>query len=340
MKKNCLQCGNEFSVANWNAERKFCKKECVDKYIDLNNRVTKICKICNKEFRCNKAKAEWKVCCSKECSEELKKKIESKVTKICVVCNKEFESLKCHPYKICCSPECNKKWSLRFKVKENCVICGKEKWVAPSRHRANNPICGAKECKRKQLQEIREGDKNPNYKGVVREIPCIICGTVTKDYCNNKRFCSKKCKDKWQETGYKGVNGTFYGKHHTEEMKRLSSERNKKGEWQNINRAFRFTSKMKQWKKDVFKRDNWTCQKCGDRNGNGKAIYLHAHHIVSLAELIASYTDIEEKFKKDDYTVLHDDFFYDIYNGICYCDSCHREEHKRDDLDDLWINYP
>lgn len=334
MKKKCLQCGNEFSVASWNAGRKFCVKECRDKYTEINNSVTKICKICKREFKCSKTEGEWRVCCSKECSDKLKDKIkeDSNVNKICVVCGKEFETYKCHPYRVCCSPECNKNWSLRFRVKEICVICGKEKWVAPSRHRAKNPICGSTECRSKQQSILKEGEGNPNYKGRVKKVNCIVCNRTVKDRTGDKRFCSLDCKGEWQKKNLRGINNPFFGKHHTEENKRFFSDMNKKGEWQNINRAIRSTNKMIQWKKDVFKRDNWTCQKCGARSKRGNPVVLHAHHITPLAELIASYTDIEEKFKEDDYVVLHDEYFYDIDNGVTYCTDCHKGVHKRDGL--------
>lgn len=210
------------------------------------------------------------------------------------------------------------------------MICGKEKWVAPSRHRTDNPICGSKECKRKQLQQMREGEGNPNFKGVVRKVACIVCGTVTKDYSNNKKFCSLECRGEWQEENLKGEKNPFYGKHHTEEVKKLSSERNSKGELQNINRAFRHTNKMKEWKKAVYEKYDYTCQDCGARSKKGKHVYLNAHHKIPLAELISSYPDIEKKFLKDSYSVLHDDYFYDVENSECLCVDCHKKRHMKD----------
>lgn len=61
------------------------------------------------------------------------------------------------------------------------------------------------------------------------------------------------------------------------------------------------------WKKNVYKKDNYTCQCCGAKNGNGKHITLNAHHI----------------FNWNDYEGLR----YDINNGITLCDKCHIEFH-------------
>ena len=61
------------------------------------------------------------------------------------------------------------------------------------------------------------------------------------------------------------------------------------------------------WRKKVFKRDNWTCQKCGIKGGCGKTVYLNAHHIKSWA-----------KYPKLRYVVK---------NGITYCKDCHKLFH-------------
>lgn len=64
----------------------------------------------------------------------------------------------------------------------------------------------------------------------------------------------------------------------------------------------RRSNKYKNWKKEVLKRDNFTCQKCGSKNN------LVVHHI--------------KYFSKNK------NLRFDIDNGIVLCNLCHKEVHK------------
>ena len=66
-------------------------------------------------------------------------------------------------------------------------------------------------------------------------------------------------------------------------------------------------AKYRIWREKVFKRDNYTCQTCGARSGNGKAIILHPHHM-------KSYT-------------YYPKLRYITNNGITLCKSCHLKLH-------------
>lgn len=68
-------------------------------------------------------------------------------------------------------------------------------------------------------------------------------------------------------------------------------------------KRLRNSAKYKIWRETVFERDNYTCQECGSRSGNGIAVYLEAHHKKSFAE----YSEL--RFKID--------------NGITLCKECH-----------------
>jgi 5-methylcytosine-specific restriction endonuclease McrA len=68
------------------------------------------------------------------------------------------------------------------------------------------------------------------------------------------------------------------------------------------------SKEYKQWRSDVFKRDNWTCQTCGKRSEAGKPIFLEAHHIKSWA-----------KFPK---------LRFVVDNGVTLCYECHKLTRK------------
>ena len=61
-------------------------------------------------------------------------------------------------------------------------------------------------------------------------------------------------------------------------------------------------AEYKEWRKQVFERDDYTCQQCGCR-----AVMLHPHHI-------KGYTKYPEKR-------------YEVSNGITLCVPCHHQTH-------------
>lgn len=73
-------------------------------------------------------------------------------------------------------------------------------------------------------------------------------------------------------------------------------------------RAERATHEYIRWRKSVFARDLYTCQKCGTKNGNGKYVELHAHHI--------------RNWKDNEHSR------YDVDNGITLCNICHNGFHS------------
>lgn len=71
------------------------------------------------------------------------------------------------------------------------------------------------------------------------------------------------------------------------------------------NEKIRRCAEYKVWRKAVFERDNYTCQECGDRSGNGHSVTLNADHIKPFAHF--------------------PDLRFDVSNGRTLCESCHRE---------------
>ena len=129
----------------------------------------------------------------------------------------------------------------------------------------------------------------------------------------NGFYCNRKCFWIYFKKHYKPTLGKTW-KHTLDYKHRLSKARKgknnpsyKHGGYCGIQKRGK-TQRQKLWGRKVFKRDYFTCQKCGARNGNGKTIPLEAHHIKLWAF-----------FKKDRFK---------IGNCITLCRPCHRQLHK------------
>lgn len=70
--------------------------------------------------------------------------------------------------------------------------------------------------------------------------------------------------------------------------------------------------KYREWRKSVFKRDNYTCQECKERGGN-----IQADHI--------------------ELWVLKPELRYELSNGRTLCKECHNKKTK-EDLSKYWKN--
>lgn len=130
---------------------------------------------------------------------------------------------------------------------------------------------------------------------------CIRCNTKKCPECNleykakrdnrGEVYCSNACRGKAQS------------------RERGESARNWRGGKVAERKAFRGRIEYKQWRDAVYRRDDWTCQDCGLRNGNGKAVCLHAHHIKRFSQ----YPELR----------------LEISNGITLCKPCHERRHTK-----------
>ena len=159
----------------------------------------------------------------------------------------------------------------------NCSNCGKKI------RKPNNELkIGRAFCNHKCHTEYRFGS-HPKHK----EVECEYCGKTftAKTWCLNKnqqRFCSRECWGKWQV----GENNPYW-----------------KGGITNPYLTARNGQEYKDWRFGVFKRDNFTCQKCGDSES-----FLNAHHIFSF-----------EKYEQ---------YRFVVQNGITFCEPCHLMFHS------------
>lgn len=146
------------------------------------------------------------------------------------------------------------------------------------------------------------GVKNPFASDEIKE---RIAKTNTERYGFSSPLKSDEIKKKMQNTCMERYGAPSY----------LESIPPKYGEdnprWKGgvaYHRVERATFEYNDWRKSVFGRDLYTCQCCHDRNGNGHAVKLCAHHI---------------KNWKD-----YPEYRYDVDNGITLCESCHNKFHS------------
>lgn len=98
---------------------------------------------------------------------------------------------------------------------------------------------------------------------------------------------------------------------HSEETKTKMSESRigpKNGNWKGgitpINRSIRTSKNIKEWRKKVFERDNYTCVLCGLRSGIGVKVVIHADHIKPFA--------------------YYPELRFELSNGRTLCVQCHK----------------
>ena len=106
---------------------------------------------------------------------------------------------------------------------------------------------------------------------------------------NKKRVPSKKLKATWKKIGLKN---------------KKEKNPNWKGGISPLRKLLEGTSKYRKWREKIFKRDDYTCQDCGNSGGE-----LHAHHIKSFAEFPELRLDLD--------------------NGLTLCKKCHYKNHSK-----------
>lgn len=153
-----------------------------------------------------------------------------------------------------------------------------------------------RKLKQKNIEDVRD---TFNSKGLV---------LVSDTYVNNRtelEFYCKKHTDEIQTAtewcvGKSEVSVCKYciGEYHSERQRGEKSHL-WKGGVRDEAQALRETLEYKRWRESVFKRDNYTCQKCFKCKSNR----LQAHHIHPF--------------------YLYEELRHDINNGITLCVDCH-----------------
>jgi len=78
------------------------------------------------------------------------------------------------------------------------------------------------------------------------------------------------------------------------------------------------TYKYRQWRSDVFTRDEHTCQLCGTKSGKGNTVFLQAdHYPKAFSEILLEYEIISVEH------ALVCEELWNINNGRTLCRGCH-----------------
>lgn len=176
---------------------------------------------------------------------------------------------------------------------------------------------------------------------VINTRKCLVCPVVflysetnlVRSYMSkqgligsvDRKFCSNKCKMYYRnilynpsktEQGRKRISeyakkrGTAF-LHTPESIEKQRKTITGSGHWNwqggitPLNRRRRNQKESRDWRKAIFSRDDYTCQVCGSRNGNGKSVYLQADHIKPWS--------------------LFPELRYDMSNGRTLCIDCHKQ---------------
>lgn len=111
----------------------------------------------------------------------------------------------------------------------------------------------------------------------------------------------------------KGKNNWSKGKNHP----------NWKGGISNIKDRIMVGQKYKEWRQQIFIRDNFICQKCKIIGG-----HLEAHHIKPFNKLLEEVKKYLPLFNLYDGAMIYTPL-WNIDNGKTLCKDCHRKIHRR-----------
>lgn len=230
--------------------------------------------------------------------------------KVCPVCRTDFKTR--ISKQIYCGKKCYGVWKSKNifgnkhpswtggRIEKNCLTCGVKF--------ESNKCSGRKFCSDRCYIKSRKGKSTGRFNRA--EIVCGICGVkfqVKKSEIKKGggKFCSIKCaaisrRERKGEfsTGWKG------GK--TKNTVRLRT-------------CFEYA----EWRRKVFQRDAFKCQKCGESKG----AYLHAHHIEKfssiMGKIMQSTVGDEDVFEIS----IKTPELWDVSNGVTLCKKCHKKEH-------------
>ncbi|MDU4051081.1 MAG: HNH endonuclease signature motif containing protein [Clostridium perfringens] len=211
--------------------------------------------------------------------------------------------------------------------KKRCSKCGQEKSVSEFYKKGNGFEGMCKECRKHQNknrytyicefcgEEFKTGNKNQKtcskkcstiLKYPKIYVECEICKKkikkIQRDIKRNKHhYCSNKCRAIGVGKFQCGKNNPNYGK--GDKIRGKNHFRYNPNITQKEREVRRHYSEYHLWKKEIFRKFDYTCQCCLKRGGD-----MEPHHL-----------DGYNKFKEKR---------TDVNNGVLLCVNCHKEFHK------------
>lgn len=303
MCRKCIICGKDISHLKSNA--KLCgDKKCEYAYAKIRKATKdddRFCEICGDKI--NDLPRQRKICLKEECirQQKIRKYHSALKTKICERCGNEFEGT--YKQKLC--PQCREKRKplerKEIEVTLYCKYCkkpiGKEVRLMTILSSTEDYTFVCDECKQAHREETAERMRqhNPMFDKNISKKVAKTLKQRYKDGTIPKHFG----KDNWNWKGNR-----------------------------NFNKAVRIN--LRKWVKEMFIKNNFTCQICGKNKGE-----LHVHHIEPLRDIISNFmekenytieyiNDIEGTDEYQEFINKIVKYHYDNDNiGIVLCPECH-----------------
>lgn len=183
-------------------------------------------------------------------------------------------------------------------------------------------------CSHKCYTDNKHGENNNKWKGGIslKINYCKDCNIKTSDYRYER---CRKCANVYFKKGKK-VSEEIRKKYVSHIKIRKGQDCNFwKGGVSDLQQLIRNLIENKNWKKEIFKRDNYTCQECFSRGG-----YLEAHHkkqfAIICAEFLKEYNQFSPIEDKEILARIAQSYspFWDISNGQTLCEECHKVKGK------------
>lgn len=202
---------------------------------------------------------------------------------------------------------CSKKGKLNSMF--NVHLCGK-----------NNSMFGIRKFGKNNPNFGNKGNLNPLFKGnkAIRrkKYYCIEKGCTNEIHWQTALYGGGRCNF----CARKGKRNFWFGNHRFDRDAPAYIDGRT-----SLHLLIRELLECKQWRTEVFKRDNYTCQECGQIGGK-----LEAHHKIRFSKLFNKFLKEYNQFSPvEDKKILlklamRYKPFWDVGNGQTLCEDCHK----------------